>query len=216
MKKIILFVFSCLLTSQGFAQSGYVKHIFEIGKSSTIFQNWESLDMSYHPTPITDIAYTFFANKNIGISLNYHISTGEIIKEAKEKYKYLVPGEEYYYSRYINDRRINCWDIMASYRAKYRKHSIQGVLGLTHRRDRYHEHYINPYWGLSSTPHEFRSIGYAIAMSYQFRVVRNFGISAESVFRSSKNIPNTFTYGIKLSYLIWNKRKEKKAEGSEK
>jgi hypothetical protein len=203
MKK--LFLLCCFLgwsSSNAFAQNGYVKHTFEAGLSESHFKGWDAKGLSN--APFTDGAYTFFLNKNIGIRASYHVNTREIKKEA-------IPAPYQYPYRYVDGRRIKCWDILTTYRLNHKRHSLLASAGLSWRKDMSLELYTTPFdFGyLDYENKTAKSLGYSLSLSYQYRIFRNFGVSGEILFRQSKNIPDTFTYGIRFAYLIWNKRKEK-------
>lgn len=92
------------------------------------------------------------------------------------------------------------------------KHSLITGLGASYRRQGWNEtdkdtasFALSP----NSYPFLIERWGYCASLAYQFRVYRNFGLSADVVFRHSKDIPNTISYGAGLTCSIFNKRKGK-------
>jgi hypothetical protein len=211
MKSLIFIFIFMFINIFAQAQERYIKHLFGAGIGGTKFQDWKS--KRTEDLPINAMQYNYFLHKNIGIGIHFYAISSVITHREAQKYK--IWSEEYqndYFLPHIFFRQHICFDFPISYRLNYKKHSLTVGAGLVHIQEISVDRRDNPmYEGVVVTRRNeaIKNWGYCASLTYQFRVSRNFGLSADVIFRQSKDIPNTLSYGFGLTYSIFNKRKAK-------
>jgi hypothetical protein len=208
MKKIIL---SLLLTSCLFlpilAQDRYAKHILQGGINDAVFHNWKSNSSILIPNATS---YVFYFHKNWGVGCRYEYAKRILNLEESKKFIVFTQGTSYIVLNHILIRKLHSFDVPLSYRFSSQKHSFIGSLGIGIRKDiksNVSREFDDSYRLTVQESSDIR-LGYCASLAYQFRVYRNFGLSADVVLRGSKDIPTTLSYGVGLTYSIFNKKKD--------
>ena len=232
MKKLILISLLLCIFFDAEAQKKderYVKHIFGIGQEKTYVQGWKGYALARRNI-IDDINYTFFYNKSWGIGLRFHRMAQRITLEDELRIRSLDTNNyadsiwygDRYSNRYNNQRipqykYFRGLDIPIYYRFNYKRHSLLASLGIAYRYYTYDEAFRLPsVWHAFGESFTLEHWGWCASTSYQYRVLRNFGLSFDAVIRRSKDIPNTLSLTIGLTYNIYNKRRERSSTPSTK
>ena len=115
-----------------------------------------------------------------------------------------------YVIRHTFERRLRCLDLSFLYALELERHSVFFRMGGSLRRDIHLDRFKEVYFVANASESILtQRLGYCASLAYQFRVYRNFGLSADVVLRQSKDIPTTLSYGVGLTYSIFNKKKDK-------
>jgi hypothetical protein len=190
------------------AQDMNTKHILQVGINNTVFHNWKSNSSIFIPNAIS---YVFYFHKSWGVGCRYEYAKHMINQEEAKKFIVFTQGTSYIVLKHIFTRKLHSFDVPLSYRFSLQKHSFIGSLGLGIRKDirSVMSKEFDDSYRFTVQESSYMRLGYCASLAYQFRVYRNFGVSADVVLRGSKDIPTTLSYGVGLTYSIFNKKKEK-------
>ncbi|TAE10990.1 MAG: hypothetical protein EAZ95_14160 [Bacteroidetes bacterium] len=205
-KSIFCFLFFVVLSTVQ-AQERYIKCVFSTTISNIKVQKWKKSNW----TQPFEFNGTYFLQKKWGIGISCH--NAQLFAKIHPSYQHPdFPIDIYAYvvPRYLMVRTFTFLDLPIVYRLLHKRHSIHWRVGFSFRRDTRTEIQkdLEDYFSTNYNYVEF-DLGYCASLAYQFRVYRNFGLSADVVLRQSKDIPTTLSYGVGLTYSIFNKKKEK-------